>query len=297
MNLEGLSTEQRNPNTMNLDQMSVLEILQTMNNEDQKVPESIKKAIPVIEKLVIKTIDSIKHGGRLIYIGAGTSGRLGVLDAVECPPTFGVDAELVVGIIAGGEKAFTEAVEGAEDSIEAGEQDLKELNLTENDVVVGLAASGRTPYVIGALSYAQYIGASTASISCNQASALSRYAQYAVEVVTGPEVLTGSTRLKAGTAQKLILNMISTAVMIGLGKAYQNLMVDVQTTNEKLEQRAKGIICKATGVEEETAANYFLSANGNVKIAIVMILTGMTYEEAKEKIEKSGGFVRNAIQR
>ncbi|WP_404444510.1 N-acetylmuramic acid 6-phosphate etherase [Sutcliffiella horikoshii] len=295
MKLNKLSTEQRNQNTMNLDEMSILEILEAMNTEDRTVPAAIMEAIPIIEKLVIQTIASLKKGGRLIYTGAGTSGRLGVLDAVECSPTFGVDAGLVVGLIAGGQKAFTKAVEGAEDSVEGGEQDLKDLNLTENDVVVGLAASGRTPYVIGALNYAQSIGATTASISCNEGSIISKHAQFPIEVVTGPEVLTGSTRLKAGTAQKLVLNMISTTVMIGLGKAYQNLMVDVQTTNEKLHHRARAIICQATGVEEEVAAEYSEMAKGNVKAAIVMILTNISYEEALEKLENSGGFVRNAI--
>ncbi|WP_078382266.1 N-acetylmuramic acid 6-phosphate etherase [Sutcliffiella halmapala] len=297
MNLEKLSTEQRNQSTMDLDEMSVLDVLQTMNKEDRTVPEAISETLPVMEKFVIQTIASMKKGGRLIYVGAGTSGRLGVLDAAECPPTFGVDASLVVGLIAGGQKAFTEAVEGAEDSEEAGKQDLENLNLTENDVVVGLAASGRTPYVIRALQYAQEVGSTTASIACNKGAAISEYAQFPMEVVTGPEVLTGSTRLKAGTAQKLVLNMISTTVMIGLGKAYQNLMVDVQTTNEKLHHRAKGIIIQATGVDLETATAYFDKAHGNVKVAIVMILTNMSYEEALQQLEKSEGFVRKAIQK
>ncbi|WP_110114423.1 N-acetylmuramic acid 6-phosphate etherase [Bacillus sp. CGMCC 1.16541] len=296
MNLEKLATEQRNKNTMNLDEMSVFDILQTMNAEDRTVPEAISKVIPTIEQVVTKTIASIKQGGRLIYIGAGTSGRLGVLDAAECPPTFGVSPHLVVGVIAGGQKAFTEAVEGAEDSKEAGKQDLENLQLSKHDVVIGIAASGRTPYVVGALQYANEVGATTGSIACNESAVISEYAQHAIEVVTGHEVLTGSTRLKAGTAQKLLLNMISTATMIGLGKAYQNLMVDVQTTNEKLHHRAKGIISQATGLDLETAASYFEQANGNVKAAIVMALTNMSYEEALRQLDKSEGFVRKAIQ-
>ncbi|MBM7703930.1 N-acetylmuramic acid 6-phosphate etherase [Metabacillus iocasae] len=297
MNLEKLATEQRNQKTMNLDEMSVCDILQTMNAEDRSVPESISKVIPTIEQLVTATITSMKKGGRLIYVGAGTSGRLGVLDAAECPPTFGVSPHLVIGVIAGGQKAFTEAVEGAEDSKEAGKQDLEKLQLSKNDVVIGIAASGRTPYVIGALQYANEIGAMTGSISCNESAAISQYAAHAIEVVTGHEVLTGSTRLKAGTAQKLILNMISTTTMIGLGKVYQNLMVDVQTTNEKLHHRAKGIISQATGVDVDEAAFYFEKAHGNVKAAIVMALTNMSYEEALVRLDKSEGFVRKAIQR
>ncbi|SDZ61194.1 N-acetylmuramic acid 6-phosphate etherase [Evansella caseinilytica] len=297
MNLEKLATEQRNQRTMNLDEMSVLEVLQTMNKEDRTVPDAIAKVLPVIEKLVIRIIAAMKSGGRLIYAGAGTSGRLGVLDAAECPPTFGVPPGLVIGLIAGGQRAFTEAIEGSEDSMEAGKQDLENVNLTAKDVVLGLAASGRTPYVIGALQYAEKLGAATASLACNENAAISKHAQFPLEIVTGPEVLTGSTRLKAGTAQKLVLNMISTTVMIGLGKVYQNLMVDVQPTNEKLFHRAKGIIRQATGVDESAAASYFEQANGNVKAAIIMILTGMSHEEALVRLEKSEGFVRNAVKK
>ncbi|ERN53848.1 N-acetylmuramic acid 6-phosphate etherase [Alkalihalophilus marmarensis] len=293
--LDNLSTEGRNDKTMRMDEMSSQEILTVMNAEDAEVPLAVKKAIPDVAKLVEQTIRSLKNGGRLIYAGAGTSGRLGVLDAVECPPTFGTDPSMVVGLIAGGEKAFTKAVEGAEDSLELGGADLVEIKLTEKDVVVGIAASGRTPYVIGALQYAKEIGAVTGSIACNQDSEISKWADCSIEVVTGSEVLTGSTRLKAGTAQKLVLNMISTATMIGLGKAYNNLMVDVQPTNEKLVARAIQIIVQATGVNELTAENAFQKAEQQVKPAIVMILADVSYEEAKKRLEKAQGFVKEAI--
>ncbi|WEG15173.1 N-acetylmuramic acid 6-phosphate etherase [Alkalihalophilus pseudofirmus] len=293
--LDNLSTEGRNDKTMRMDEMSSQEILTVMNAEDAEVPLAVKKAIPDIAKLVEQTIRSLKNGGRLIYAGAGTSGRLGVLDAVECPPTFGTDPSMVVGLIAGGEKAFTKAVEGAEDSLELGGADLAEIHLTKNDVVIGIAASGRTPYVIGALQYAKEIGAVTGSIACNHDAEISKWADCPVEVVTGSEVLTGSTRLKAGTAQKLVLNMISTATMIGLGKAYNNLMVDVQPTNEKLVARAIQIIVQATGVNELTAENAFQKAEQQVKPAIVMILADVSYEEAKKRLEKAQGFVKEAI--
>ncbi|MDV2884860.1 N-acetylmuramic acid 6-phosphate etherase [Alkalihalophilus pseudofirmus] len=293
--LDNLSTEGRNDKTMRMDEMSSQEILTVMNAEDAEVPHAVKKAIPDIAKLVEQTISALKNGGRLIYAGAGTSGRLGVLDAVECPPTFGTDPSMVVGLIAGGEKAFTKAVEGAEDSLELGGADLAEIKLTEKDVVVGIAASGRTPYVIGALKYANEKGAHTGSIACNQDAEISKWADCSIEVVTGSEVLTGSTRLKAGTAQKLVLNMISTATMIGLGKAYNNLMVDVQPTNEKLVARAIQIIVQATGVKELTAENAFQKAEQQVKPAIVMILADVSYEEAKSRLEKAQGFVKEAI--
>ncbi|ADC51625.1 N-acetylmuramic acid-6-phosphate etherase [Alkalihalophilus pseudofirmus OF4] len=293
--LDNLSTEGRNNKTMRMDEMSSQEILTVMNAEDAEVPLAVKKAIPEIAKLVEQTISALKNGGRVIYAGAGTSGRLGVLDAVECPPTFGTDPAMVVGLIAGGEKAFTKAVEGAEDSLELGGADLAEIKLTEKDVVVGIAASGRTPYVIGALKYAKEKGAHTGSISCNQDAEISKWADCPIEVVTGSEVLTGSTRLKAGTAQKLVLNMISTATMIGLGKAYNNLMVDVQPTNEKLVARAIQIIVQATGVNELTAEDAFQKAKQQVKPAIVMILADVSYEEAKSRLEKAQGFVKEAI--
>lgn len=291
-----LTTEKRHTNTMHLDQMSVGQVLEEMNKEDRKVPEVIAEALGQIEAAVETIIQSFNAGGRLIYFGAGTSGRLGVLDAAECVPTFGVSPDLVVGLIAGGDKAMVEAVEGAEDSLTLAEEDFKKLNLNANDTVVGIAASGRTPYVIGGLQYAQSIGAKTVSIACNQQAKISRFAQIPIEVDCGPEVLTGSTRLKAGTAQKLILNMLSTVSMIGIGKVYQNLMVDVQATNEKLEERSKRIIMAATECSYEEAASYFEAANHKVKVAIVMILTNLDATEASQKINAANGFVNQVLQ-
>lgn len=293
--LDKLATERRNERTMRLDDMTVEELLGVMNEEDQSVPHVIKQQLPVIAQVVERAITSFKRGGRLIYIGAGTSGRLGILDAAECVPTFGVSADMVVGLIAGGERALVKAVEGAEDSMDLAINDLKALHLSPDDTVIGIAASGRTPYVIGGLDYARDVGATTAALSCNEGSKISEHAEFKIEVETGPEVLTGSTRLKAGTAQKLVLNMISTASMIGVGKVYQNLMVDVQPTNEKLEVRAKRMIAEATGVDEQTAARYFASSNGHVKTAIVMILADVSYAEAVERLQRANGFVRDAI--
>lgn len=290
--LEKLATESRNPNTMNIDLMSIREILEVMNNEDQTVPLAVRNEIDHIEKAVKFAIASFENGGRLIYVGAGTSGRLGILDASECPPTFGVDPGMVIGIIAGGEKAFTKAVEGAEDDECAGKDDLKQINLSDKDTVIGIAASGRTPYVIGALNYAREIGAKTVSISNNKNSLIGKIADVAIEVETGPEVITGSTRLKAGTAQKLVLNMISTASMIRIGKVYENLMVDVQPSNKKLVDRSHRIIMEATGVDFATASKYFSLANGNVKAAIIMIFLNCSYSEAITKLKEANGFVR-----
>ena len=295
MNLDKLTTERRNPETMNLDGMSVAEMLAQMNQEDRKVPEAIELALPKIEQAVKSAIASFEQGGRLIYMGAGTSGRLGLLDAAECVPTFGVSSEMVVGLIAGGDKAMTVAVEGAEDSKVLGKEDLVALNLTAQDTVIGIAASGRTPYVIGGLEYAAEVGATTATIACNFDSVISQYSQIPIEVDCGPEVLTGSTRLKAGTAQKLILNMISTTSMVGIGKAYQNLMVDVQPTNEKLEERSKRIIMEATECDYQAAATAFEAAGKHVKLAIVMILTGSNKKEATAKLEQAKGFIRQTL--
>ena len=296
LNLKNMSTETRNQNTMNLDIMSPLEVVTVMNQEDAKVPAAITPALPNIAQCVTWAIESIEAGGRIIYMGAGTSGRLGVLDAVECPPTFGVAPEIVVGLIAGGEKAFVKAVEGAEDSRELGRQDLIDINLEKRDIVIGIAASGRTPYVLGGLAYAQEIGCHTVGISCNPGSAVGAAAELAIEVVPGPECLTGSTRLKSGTCQKLILNMISTATMVGCGKAYQNLMVDVMQTNEKLVVRAQNIVMEATGCEREVAAEKIAIAGGNAKTAITMILADCGLEEARERLAKAKGHVREAIK-
>ena len=296
LNLKNMSTETRNQNTMNLDIMTPLEVVTVMNQEDAKVPEAIKPALPNIAQCVTWAIESIEAGGRIIYMGAGTSGRLGVLDAVECPPTFGVAPEIVVGLIAGGEKAFVKAVEGAEDSRQLGHDDLVNINLEKRDIVIGIAASGRTPYVLGGLAYAQEMGCHTVGISCNPGSAVGAAAELAIEVVPGPECLTGSTRLKSGTCQKLILNMISTATMVGCGKAYQNLMVDVMQTNEKLVVRAQNIVMEATGCDRETAAEKIAIAGGNAKTAITMILADCGLEEAKARLAKAKGHVREAIR-
>ena len=295
LTLDNLLTEARNPQTMELDSMTPLEIVTAMNREDARVPESIRPQLPNIAQCVAWATEAIRSGGRLIYMGAGTSGRLGVLDAVECPPTFGVSPDVVVGLIAGGEGAFVKAVEGAEDSRELGKADLEAIGLTPKDLVVGIAASGRTPYVLGGLAYANSLGCKTAAISCNPGSALGKEARLAIEVAPGPECLTGSTRLKAGTAQKLILNMISTATMVGCGKAYSNLMVDVMQTNEKLVVRAQNIVMEATGVSRDSAKEAIVLAGGSCKLAVTMILADCTVEEAKERLERCGGSVRQAI--
>lgn len=295
LTLDNLLTEARNPQTMELDSMTPLEIVTAMNREDARVPESIRPQLPNIAQCVAWATEAIRSGGRLIYMGAGTSGRLGVLDAVECPPTFGVSPDVVVGLIAGGEGAFVKAVEGAEDSRELGKADLEAIGLTQKDLVVGIAASGRTPYVLGGLAYANSLGCKTAAISCNPGSALGKEARLAIEVAPGPECLTGSTRLKAGTAQKLILNMISTATMVGCGKAYSNLMVDVMQTNEKLVVRAQNIVMEATGVSRDSAKEAIALAGGSCKLAVTMILADCTVEEAKERLGRCGGSVRQAI--
>ncbi|CAM3288007.1 N-acetylmuramic acid 6-phosphate etherase [Vagococcus fessus] len=295
MELEKLITETRNSNTMDLDQLSIKDVVKIMNEEDKKVPLAIESEIDKITEVIEKTIQAFNKDGRLIYIGAGTSGRLGILDAAECVPTFGVESTMVQGLIAGGEEAMTVAIEGAEDSLILGEEDLKHIDLSSNDMVIGIAASGRTPYVIGGLDYANEIGASTASISCNKNSATSEHAQIAIEIDAGPEILTGSTRLKAGTSQKLVLNMISTGAMIGIGKVYKNLMVDVKPTNLKLIERSKKIIMEATGCSHDAASDYFERSEQDVKLAIVMLLTNSPKRESEEKLIKNAGFVRKCL--
>jgi len=292
--IDHLKTESRNPKTLNLDTMTTMELIRIMNEEDQKVIDTIKEALPQIEKSIRFVIDAFGKNGRLIYMGAGTSGRLGILDAVECVPTFSTTNE-VIGIIAGGERAFVKAVEGAEDSEELAAKDLDEVNLGENDVVVAIAASGRTPYTIGALKYAKKLNAKCISITCNKASRLSNYADVAIEVDAGPEILTGSTRLKAGTCQKIILNMISTAAMVGIGKVYGNLMVDMKATNLKLVERSKRIVMESTGCDIETATKTLEATEFSIKEAIVMILTGVTKEKAKKRIAENKGFIRKCI--
>ncbi len=295
-NLELLTTESRNENSMQIDTANPFEILRIMNEQDQLVALAVKEVLPDIEAAVQFAFKSFQKGGRLIYIGAGTSGRLGVLDAVECPPTFSTDPEMVQGIIAGGEGAFLKAVEGAEDKPDFGVSDLKALELTKNDTVIGIAASGRTPYVIGALRYARSIGAKTVALSCNKNAAISKEADQSIEVIVGPEVLTGSTRLKAGTAHKMILNMISTSSMILLGKAYENLMVDVHVSNQKLKERAIGIIRKITGVSYQQAMETLEKADLQVKTAIVMIETNTSKQEAEKLLTEANGYVKTAIK-
>ena len=287
-----LATEKRNEKSMAIDIASPLEIVSLMNQEDNNIIKGIEKEVEAISKVVEVTAKQLSEGGRLFYIGAGTSGRLGVLDAVECPPTFGTNPDLVVGLIAGGEKAFVKAVEGAEDSKELAIEDLKASNLTDKDVVVGIAASGRTPYVIGGLEYANEVGAVTASIAITYNSEVGKYATYPIEVEVGAEVLTGSTRLKAGTAQKMILNMISTGSMILNGKAYENLMVDMTPTNEKLVQRAVNIVVQATGCEASLAEAKLALSNGNSKEAIVMIIHDVDYDTALKLLSDANGFIR-----
>ncbi|MDF2631758.1 MAG: N-acetylmuramic acid 6-phosphate etherase [Caproiciproducens sp.] len=281
LNLEVLDTEQVNKSSKNIDVMSTMEILQVINNEDKEVAFAVEKVLPSVEELVDEAHERMMNGGRVIYIGAGTSGRLGVLDASECPPTFGVDSTLIQGIIAGGFGALLKAKEGAEDDLTLARRDLIEIALNKNDTVIGLAASGRTPYVIGGLDYAKEIGAYTGAISCVHDAEISAHAQSKIEALVGPEVITGSTRMKSGTAQKLILNMISTSLMIKYGKVYKNLMVDVQPTNEKLVERAKRIIASSSGCSYDDAAKYLKESGDDVKVAICMALTGLTRSECE----------------
>lgn len=291
-----MTTEQRNPETTNLDEMSTLEIVREMNREDFGVPEAIRPELKKIALAADYVAQAMENGHRIFYIGAGTSGRLGVLDASECPPTFGVRDQIVIGLIAGGDTALRNAVEGAEDRRELAVENLKAHHLTKDDVVIGLAASGRTPYVIGGLQYAESLGCRTVSIACNHDSETGKTADIAIEAVVGPEVLTGSTRLKSGTAQKMILNMISTAAMIRSGKAYENLMVDVVQSNEKLRMRGINIVMEAADVSAEEADRVLKEADGSCKTAIVMILADCSKEEALKRLEKAGGHVRKALK-
>jgi N-acetylmuramic acid 6-phosphate etherase len=296
-NLGTLTTEARNARTLDLDELSALQIVEVMNDEDRKVAEAVREALPQIADAVELITSARRRGGRLIYLGAGTSGRLGLLDAVEIPPTFGTDPGEVLGLIAGGEQAFTRAVEGAEDDPGRAVRELSDAGLSARDVVVGLAASGRTPYVMGGLRHARQTGAPTVAVSCNRGAAISALADVAIEVVTGPEVLTGSTRLKAGTAQKLVCNMLTTASMVRTGKVYSNLMVDVRPTNAKLVDRAQRIVAEAAGVDVDTAARALIEAGGNAKTAIVSLLLGTSAEGARELLEATNGSVRAAVSR
>lgn len=296
MNLKQYTTETRNPNTYNLDTMTSLEIVSAMNKEDYNVPKGIESELNQISKLVDEVVKAFENGGRLIYIGAGTSGRLGVLDASECPPTFGVNSSLVVGLIAGGDGALRNPIEGAEDNEELAVNDLKNINLTNKDVLVGIAASGRTPYVIGGLKYANSLGCITGSIACNKGSKIGEIAKIKIEAEVGPEVLTGSSRLKSGSAQKMILNMITTASMVLSGKAYQNLMVDVVQSNEKLKTRAENIVMDATEVTREHAREMLDKSNGNCKLAIMAILSGKSISESRKLLKGSNGHIRKALE-
>lgn len=294
-NLAKLITEGRNTNTINIDKADTLTIIELINEEDKKVALAVEKVKESIAKAVDCIYEKLSTGGRLIYIGAGTSGRLGVIDASECPPTFGVDFEMVQGIIAGGYEAMFKSVEDAEDSEEGGKNDLIDKKLTSMDVVCGIAASGRTPYVIGAMKYAKEIGAAVICITANQEGKMNEIADISIGVDVGPEVINGSTRMKAGTAQKLVLNILSTATMIKLGKVYGNLMVDVQATNEKLIDRAKRIVCLATGVKETLATEYLFKTDFNVKLSILMIKENLDIETAIELLEKNNGFLQKAL--
>ncbi|WP_436883882.1 N-acetylmuramic acid 6-phosphate etherase [Mammaliicoccus sciuri] len=293
MDISRLTTESRNEHSSKLDTLTPEQFVDVMNNEDQKVAQFIKEENHAIAQLITQVINGLNNGGRLIYMGAGTSGRLGVLDAAECVPTFGVTPDVVVGLIAGGPSAMTVAVEGAEDDESLGEQDLRNLNINEHDTVIGIAASGRTPYVIGGLRYAQSINVPTGCVTCNKASEVGKHADYPVQVDVGPEVLTGSTRLKAGTAQKLILNMISTGSMVGIGKVYENLMIDVKPTNKKLKQRAINMIQEVLQTTDEDSERLFNQSDEQVKVAIVIGMHGISKEEALVRLKQAKGFVRN----
>ena len=294
--LSTLITEQRNPNSKHVDSLSALEIVQLMNEEDKQVPLAIEKCLSQIAQAVECIVAAFQQGGRLVYIGAGTSGRLGVLDASECPPTFGVSPEMVKGIIAGGERALRHPIEGAEDSKSQAVVDLQTIQFSSKDVLVGIAASGRTPYVIGALEYAKSLGSVTISIASNPNSAMANIVDIAIDTVVGPEVLTGSSRLKSGTAQKLVLNMLTTASMILMGKCYQNLMVDVQASNEKLKSRAIRIVMQATDCDKALAEETLKQADQNAKLAIMMILSGLDRAQAETLLEKHQGKLQLALK-
>ncbi|SFE48827.1 N-acetylmuramic acid 6-phosphate etherase [Lentibacillus persicus] len=295
MELAKLTTEQRNKSSVHLDQMTTKEILNVINEEDKKVAMAVETVLPKVNEVVEATYKRLQKGGRLFYVGAGTSGRLGVMDASECPPTFMTSQDTVQTVMAGGNGAFFKAVEGSEDEESQAINDLKARNLTDKDVVVGITASGRTPYPIGALKHAGKVGAYKVSLSCNERSSISQFADTEIEVVVGPEVLTGSTRMKAATAHKMILNMISTTTMVKLGKVYENLMVDVHASNYKLMERARRIIMEITGVDYNEADQTLALTNNQVKPAIVMLKGGVSYSEAEEAIKKSNGYVRDAI--
>jgi len=293
--LAGLVSEQQNYQTTNIDRLSTLELVSSINQQDQTVADVVKAILPQIAKVVELIVVSISQGGRLIYIGAGTSGRLGVLDAVECVPTFSIDEGIVIGLMAGGQSAMFKAKEGIEDQPEEGQKALNEINLNSKDIVIGIAASGRTPYVLGAIDYANQIGATSVALSCNPNAKLAKNVDVALLPIVGAEVLAGSTRLKSGTAQKLVLNMLSTASMVKLGKCYKNLMVDLKATNEKLVARGTRLIMDITGVTQEIAEQKLVQANNQVKLALVMIIKKVDSEKAKQLLRESGGFLAKVL--
>ena len=293
--LDRLISEGRNPRTMDIDLLPTVDVLRRINDEDKGVAGAVEKVIPEIAIAVDRIVDAFRKGARLIYMGAGTSGRLGVLDASECPPTFRVPEEMVVGLIAGGPDALVHATEGAEDDQRMGAKALQDIALTRDDVVVGIAVSGRTPYVVGGLNYARQLGATTVALSCNPASTIAGIADIAISPVVGPEVLTGSTRMKSGTAQKLVLNMLTTASMIRIGKSYQNLMVDLRPSNMKLVARAIRIVMQTAGCTAAQAKQALDSTGNDVKLAILVAITGMDVEAARAALGRAGGFLRKAI--
>ena len=291
--IDNLSTEKRNEKTKDIDLLSVDEILKIMNEEDLKVVDAVKGALPEIRIVIDECIQAYKRGGRIIYIGAGTSGRLGLMDAVEVVPTYNSDR--FVGLIAGGDNAFVKAVEGAEDSRELAVEDLKNISLNEKDMVIGIAASGRTPYVIGGLDYAREVGASTGCLCCNFNTEIADHCDLPIELSAGPEVVTGSTRLKSGTCQKIVLNMISTVTMVKVGKVFGNLMVDVKATNEKLVERCRRVVMEATGCDHDRADAVLKETENNCKLAIVMILLNIPLNEVKEKLAQADDNIRIAL--
>ncbi len=295
IDLGHLVTESRNHHSEHIDTLSTLEMLKVINNEDKKVPFAVEATLPHIARLVDKVVTAFSQGGRLIYCGAGTSGRLGILDASECPPTYGTPHDMVIGLIAGGHKAILQAVENAEDNVQLGAEDLRQLNFNAKDVLVGIAASGRTPYVIGALEYARSLGAVTGAISCNPDSPIAQRADIAITPIVGPEVVTGSSRMKAGTAQKLVLNMITTGAMIKMGKVFGNLMVDVEATNAKLIERQIRIVMQATECERATAEKALAQCQRHCKTAILMILAGVNAQQATQLLAQNKGFIRQAL--
>jgi N-acetylmuramic acid 6-phosphate etherase len=296
IDLSQMITEGRNPASQNIDELSTEAMLRVINDEDKKVALAVEAIVPQIAQVVDAITAAFSKGGRLIYCGAGTSGRLGILDASECPPTFGTPRSQVVGLIAGGHTAILQAVENAEDNVEQGAQDLKDINFNANDVLVGIAASGRTPYVLGALAYAKQQGAFSAALTCNPNSPMSQAADVALTPVVGPEVVTGSSRMKAGTAQKLVLNMLTTGAMIRSGKVYGNLMVDVEATNQKLVQRQINIVKQATDCDDASAQQALNACHGHCKTAILMVLAGLDASEAKALLKQNSGFIRHALR-